>query len=77
MTTWPTSADIRSDVHDPLSMTREQNRQLHAQACARCPRTDNLRPGGMAYVRSGPDGEGRLGYAVAVCPDHADTGGTW
>ncbi|MFF7176833.1 hypothetical protein [Streptomyces pseudovenezuelae] len=73
----PASADIRASVLDPLQMTSEQDRQLHGKTCARCPRQDDLRPGGMAYVRSGQDGTGRLGYPVNVCPDHADTGGAW
>lgn len=73
----PTTEDVRAVVHDFLRMTQEQKRRLDGNACARCGRRDGLRPGGMAYVRSGPDGTGRLGYRVRVCPDHERTGGTW
>lgn len=73
----PTAEDVRAAVLDFLRLTQEQQRRLHGHACARCGRRDGLRPGGMAYVRSGPDGSGRLGYPVRVCPDHARTGGTW
>lgn len=73
----PAAADIRAGVLDPLQVTPEQTGQLHGASCARCPRTDGLSPGGMAYVASGPEGKGRLGYPVRVCPDHKDTGGAW
>jgi hypothetical protein len=77
MTQRPSVADVRAGVLDSLNMTREQEQQLRGHACARCGRTDGLRPNGMAYMASGPDGRGRLGFPVMVCPDHAHTGGTW
>jgi len=73
----PATSDIRAEVLDHLSMTAEQRYRLAGHACARCGRRDGLRPGGMARVRSGPDGKGRLGYPVRVCADHERTGGTW
>ncbi|KMS74187.1 hypothetical protein ACM01_14785 [Streptomyces viridochromogenes] len=73
----PSTEDVRAEVLDPLRMTQEQKRRLDGAACARCGRQDGLRPGGMARVLSGPDGTGRLGYPVRVCPDHVHTGGTW
>jgi hypothetical protein len=73
----PAAADVRAGVLDPLRMTHEQSRQLRGQTCARCARTDALTPGGMAYMASGPDRAGRLGFPVMVCPDHTGTGGTW
>lgn len=76
MVSAPASVDIRAAVLDPLRMTAQQTRQIHGECCARCPRTDGLSPGGMAYMASGTDG-GRLGFPVSVCPDHRDTGGTW
>ncbi len=73
----PASEDIRATVLDPVSITREQYRRLTGHACARCGGTDDLRPGGMARTRSGPEGAGRLAWPVAVCRHHATTGGAW
>lgn len=63
-------SDVRTGALDPLAITQQQGTQLRGEACARCPRRDNLSPGGFAYMTSGPDGTGRLGYPVRVCPDH-------
>jgi hypothetical protein len=71
----PEAADVRAALLDPLQMTPEQNRQLQGEACARCGGTDDLRPGGMAYMSSSSNG--RLGWPVKVCRHHAHTGGTY
>lgn len=73
----PTSADVRAAVLDPLRMTPEQTRRLSGLSCARCGGREELRPGGMAYTLSGPDGSGRLAWPVQVCRHHSNTGGTW
>lgn len=75
-THWPAAADVRAAVLDLSGLTTEQRRALDRQRCARCPRTDQLRPNGYAYTTSGEDGAGRLAWPVDVCPEHLNTGGT-
>lgn len=71
----PASDDVRAQPIDPLCMTPEQSRRLDGHACARCGGTEDLRPNGMAYTRSGSDGTGRLAWPVKTCRYHAHTGG--
>ncbi|MEU6467474.1 hypothetical protein [Streptomyces sp. NPDC046976] len=73
----PTSTDVRAIPLDLMYATIEQSRRLSGEACARCGGTSGLRPGGMAYTVTGPDGQGRLAWPVRVCAEHAGTGGTW
>lgn len=73
---YPAARDVRVGVLDLLRVTPHQRRQLDGTACARCPRTDGLRPAGYAYTRRGPGDSGRLAWPVQVCPDHRNTGGT-
>lgn len=73
---YPAERDVRVGVLDLLGLSPRQRLQLGGTACARCPRTDCLRPGGYAYTRSGPEDAGRLAWLVQVCPDHRSTGGT-
>ncbi|MDW8478336.1 hypothetical protein R3L02_42060 [Streptomyces scabiei] len=73
-TTWPATTDVRAGAL-VLPVTPQQRRQLDGAACARCPRTDDLRPGGYAYTRRSPEDAARLAWPVRVCPDHRNTGG--
>ncbi|MFD9850500.1 hypothetical protein [Streptomyces parvus] len=57
---------MRIGTLDPLALTADQDARLHAQRCARCGSTTDLRPGGYAYTASGTDG-GRLGWPVVLC----------
>ncbi|WP_318808568.1 hypothetical protein [Streptomyces scabiei] len=76
VSTYPAVEDVRATVLEALSLTPRQRQQVHGLMCARCPRTDGLRPAGYAYTRRGPQDSGRLAWPVRVCPDHRNTGGT-
>lgn len=71
----PASADVRAETLDRLQMTRDQLARIHGVLCARCSGTDDLRDGGMAYTRNGPEGA-RLAWRVRVCRHCRKTGGT-
>lgn len=73
---YPAARDVRVGVLDLLLLTPRQRLQLDGMVCARCSRRDDLRPGGHAYTRRGPEDSGRLAWSVRVCPDHRNTGGT-
>ncbi|MER6160327.1 hypothetical protein ABT147_33045 [Streptomyces sp. NPDC001868] len=73
---YPAERDVRVGALDLIGLTPRQRLQLGGMACARCPRTDGLQPGGYVYTRSDPEDAGRLAWPVRVCPDHRSTGCT-